>query len=277
VAPTDRESALDELYAAPLADFVAERKRLARELREGGDRPGAAEIAKWPKPSPAAWALNAVARDDADLLGDWLAAAGSLREASAAPGGGDALRTAMAAHRTATAGLLEAAGARAGLSEAMLDRVRALLQAATADPALAEALEAGRVDEPRGGEAEPAAAPPRSVEEPARPAAPAKTGDRRRAQAARREQEERAREEERRAELERQLAAATEALDEHREKAAAAHASSAAAEERVAEAERTLRRSESEAAAARAAAREADRAAAEAERAVDALRSRSGV
>lgn len=63
------EEALDELYGAPLADFVAERKRLAGEL-EGDD---AKAFAKLRKPSTAAWVLNQLARRerrDVDLLLD---------------------------------------------------------------------------------------------------------------------------------------------------------------------------------------------------------------
>src|SRR5215208_1121033 len=48
---TDRATAVRRLLAVPLEDFVAERKRLAKELRDGGDREGAAELAKLPKPS----------------------------------------------------------------------------------------------------------------------------------------------------------------------------------------------------------------------------------
>ena len=38
------EQALQRLYQAPLADFLAERKRLASELRAAGDETGGAQI-----------------------------------------------------------------------------------------------------------------------------------------------------------------------------------------------------------------------------------------
>jgi hypothetical protein len=63
------DEALDELYGAPLAEFVAERKRLAKKL-EGAD---AAALAKVRKPNVAAWTLNQLARRerrDVDLLLD---------------------------------------------------------------------------------------------------------------------------------------------------------------------------------------------------------------
>ena len=148
----------DRLYAVPLEDFVDERKRLARELRAAGDKDAAAAVAKFPKPTPPAWALNLLAREAPDAVGDWLAAAEALRDASARPGKG--LREAMAAHRDATRALVALARERAqpggkALSESMLERVRALLQEATADEDRAEALRAGLVVE--GGDAPPPA------------------------------------------------------------------------------------------------------------------------
>jgi hypothetical protein len=63
------DEAIDELYGAPLEDFVAERKRLATKL--GGDE--GKELAKLRKPNVAAWTLNQLARRnrrDVDLLLD---------------------------------------------------------------------------------------------------------------------------------------------------------------------------------------------------------------
>ena len=73
------EDALDDLYGAPLEDFVAERKRLAQKL--GGDE--AKAFAKARKPNVAAWVLNQLARRerrDVDLLLD---AGHRLRQAQA--------------------------------------------------------------------------------------------------------------------------------------------------------------------------------------------------
>lgn len=63
------DEALDELYGAPLDEFVAERKRLARKL--GGE--DGKELARARKPTVAAWVLNQLARRerrDVDLLLD---------------------------------------------------------------------------------------------------------------------------------------------------------------------------------------------------------------
>jgi len=73
------EDALDDLYGAPLEDFVAERKRLAKKL----DGAEAKDFAKARKPNVAAWVLNQLARRerrDVDLLLD---AGHRLRQAQA--------------------------------------------------------------------------------------------------------------------------------------------------------------------------------------------------
>jgi len=67
------DEALDDLYGADPAEFVAERKRLARELKDAGDAAAADAVAKTRKPTVAAWALNQLARKqrrDVDLLLD---------------------------------------------------------------------------------------------------------------------------------------------------------------------------------------------------------------
>ena len=147
------DDAVDHLYAVPLEEFVKERTRLSRELRKQ-DRSAAAELAKLPKPSAPAWALNHIAREDPEAMGEWLGTADALREASnrAAELGGDTVRGAMGAHRESTRRLTEVVReqARPGgkeLSEAMLRRVTTLLQAATADEEVAERLRAGRITE----------------------------------------------------------------------------------------------------------------------------------
>ena len=246
----------DRLYAVPLEDFVEERKRLARELRAAGDKDAAATVAKLPKPTPPAWALNLLAREEPDAVGDWLGAAEALRDASARPGKG--LREAMAAHREATRSLVALARERAQpggkpLSEPMLERVRALLQEATVDEDRAEALRAGLVVE--GGDAPP---PARTKEARAAKAADDDARSERRRAAEARAAEQAAREEaERVAELQRRVEEAEAEVERMRESAAELEEAARAAGERLADAERTLARSESEAAAARDAASEA--------------------
>lgn len=267
----DREAAIDELHAVPLGAFVAERKRLAASVRKAGDREAAGEIAKWPKPTAPAWALNALVREEDEAARAWLAAADALRDAST--GGGGDLRTAMAAHREATVRLVEAATGRAGLSAPMRERVRALLGAATMDAALADALRAGRIVE--GQEEEPelpaVAVAPGKPGKPGKPAKPGKSEAKRKA--AEREAKGAAeREATETAERKRRIEEAAAGAQRLRAEADASAAAVATTEERLDEAERALRRARSERDAAHEAAKEADRAASRAERDLEKLR-----
>ena len=299
-AVTELEAAVDQLHAVPLEDFVAERKRLAKELRGSGDRAAAAELAKLPKPTPPAWALNHLAREEPEIVAAWLDAAAELRDATenADKSSAGAVRAAIAAHRDATRELLAAVRERTRpngreLSEPMLDRVRDLLGAATADPELSELLRAGRIvegaekdDEEEDGEliwgaemAGPAAKPSRAPGTRDTPRRAAESRDssgratdsrgssgRAAERRAAKERDAREREEAERAELERLVAAAEERLGELRATAEERTGAAAEADERLEEAQRTLHRSESEAAAAREAADEAAAAAEQAER-----------
>jgi hypothetical protein len=253
------EEAIAELLAAPLKAFVAERKRLAAELRAAGDREGAAELAKYPKPSAPAWALNDVARTQPGAIGAWLDAAEALRAATAAPGPG--LRDAMAAHRRETSALLDVVRRTARpngkpLTGPMLERVRALLAEATADPAAADALRSATLSEGARKGTAPVLA--RSSDAP-EPDEPARDDAAERAAA------------EARAELERQVGAAYAAVSAANEELAERKAAASAAAERLEEAQRTLHRRESEARAAEDAARDARDAVTEAEDAAKAL------
>jgi hypothetical protein len=271
---------VDRLFSVPLEDFVAERKQVAKELRAAGEREAAAEVAKLPKPTPPAWALNHLAREDPKAVGEWLDAAEELRAVSASPGAG--LREAMAAHREATRTLLGVVRDRAQpggkpLSEPMLERVRELLQAATVDADVADSLRAGRIVE----SGEPVALPgldgadvgDAPASKPAgkggKGAASTRTSSRaaERRAAKEREAERKAKErDERVAELERRIAAAEEEVARLRADADERDAAAAAAEERLDDARRTLHRTESEASAASDAAEDARAAVATAER-----------
>jgi hypothetical protein len=294
IAVTDREQAADQLQAVALEDFVAERKRLARELRGSGDREGAAELSKLAKPTPPAWALNAFAREQPDVIATWLDAATALRAASEDPGEG--LREAMRLHRDATRGLLAAirGGARPNgreLSEPMVERVRDLLAQATADPDAAERLRAGRVveadaaDAPAGDGAakrgtgkdapkrrgSPQRAAKRGVAKAgAKSGGPGTAAERRSEERARRaEERERAAADRRareREELEGLVADAEERSTTLRAEAGERAAAAEQAGERLAQARRDLKRSESEAEAAASAAKDAADAARQAER-----------
>ena len=132
----DRVAALDEL--AP-EEFIAARDHLAKELQDGGDRDGAADVRKLKRPSMAAWVLNQLVRRHGSEVEELISAGQQLREAQrAALEGGDrsALREAGAARRTLTDRLMDLSRdilteAGHAASRTHLDRVERTLQAAT--------------------------------------------------------------------------------------------------------------------------------------------------
>jgi hypothetical protein len=65
------DDAVTALYQASVESFVSERKRLAGELKAGGDKTGAAKLAKLGRPTLSAWAVNQLwwhARDAFEAL-----------------------------------------------------------------------------------------------------------------------------------------------------------------------------------------------------------------
>jgi hypothetical protein len=56
------EDAVAGLYRLPLAEFVAGRDQLARQLRAAGDRKAARRVAALRRPSISAWAANQLAQ-----------------------------------------------------------------------------------------------------------------------------------------------------------------------------------------------------------------------
>jgi hypothetical protein len=168
---------LDHLYALPLEEFTPARDAAAREIRKAGDRETAAVVAKLPKPTPAAWTANQVAREQPELIEAMLDAGAALREAQEAAvsggGGGRGLREATLAERAAVDNVMAAATgyrpAGRALSRTVTDRLRTTLHAAAADESIRDALAAGRlVSEAQAGGAWPFAL------EPGEPAPPKK-------------------------------------------------------------------------------------------------------
>jgi hypothetical protein len=146
------------LYGLPLEDFTRERDATARELRKAKERDVAAVVAKLPKPTQAAWAANALAREHRELVDDLLAACDALREAqeaAVAGRGAEALREAAAEERAAVDALMAVAkdlkpGGRKA-SGATLEKLRTTLEAVATDDAVRAAVEAGRVVEDAEG------------------------------------------------------------------------------------------------------------------------------
>src|SRR6185436_5169599 len=145
------DDAVASLYQVPIDRFVAERKRLAGELKAAGDKDGAARLAKLARPPISAWVVDQLwwqARDEFDALFE---TAQRLR---------DGKLDAMAAHREAIAKLRAEAtkiltAADHTVNEPTLRRVTQTLAALAAaggwDPDPPGALSADR--EPPGFEA----------------------------------------------------------------------------------------------------------------------------
>src|SRR5262245_61149 len=122
------EDAVETLFQAPHEQFVAERKRLAGELKAAGDKDGAAKLAKLARPPISAWVVDQLwwrARDAFDVLFD---TAERVRRGELG---------ASAAHRDALARLRAQAvqiliDAQHGTSEATLRRVTQTLSALAA-------------------------------------------------------------------------------------------------------------------------------------------------
>ena len=79
------EQRIDDLYALPLERFTPERDALVKELSGDGDRDGAARVKALRKPVVAAWAVNALAREDADAVKALIELGEELRSAHRRP------------------------------------------------------------------------------------------------------------------------------------------------------------------------------------------------
>ena len=149
------DASLDELFAAPLKTFVAERKRLADRLKAAGKPNDAKALAKTARPSVSAWIVNQLARQDGPLLRDFGALTDRLREAQgqakSAPSDGGASEL-MAEHRAVLKRLRSRAeeildGSGQAVRPAILDRVLQNLRLGMADAAVRPTIERGRLIE----------------------------------------------------------------------------------------------------------------------------------
>jgi hypothetical protein len=122
------DGAADELYQAPLGEFVAVRKRLAAELKAAGDKVGAAGLAKLPRPTVSAWVVDQMHWRHRDELDAMFETAAHLRkgelDATAAH------RDALAALRVRAAEVLRDGGH--GATEATLRRIMTTVSALAA-------------------------------------------------------------------------------------------------------------------------------------------------
>lgn len=144
---------LDELYAAPMADFIATRARLASALKQAGDKQGAADLKTAAKPTVSAWAVNQAVRRAPKGLARLLEATDDLRNAQLKAGGGESrerYQEAVAEHRQAVDEL--AAEAEKALTDSgqkvsvdLRERIVGNLRWAPQSPEGRPLLEAGRL------------------------------------------------------------------------------------------------------------------------------------
>ena len=148
---TDAE--VRELYRSAPEGFIAARDALAKRLRDEGRDGDAAEVKKLRRPTVAAWALDRLADDASDTIGELLDAGAELARAQRATLSGrdpQALRDATTTRRELVARLTEMAAEvlrDADRSpDAQLEDIRGTLEAASVDEAVAERLRAGTLD-----------------------------------------------------------------------------------------------------------------------------------
>lgn len=122
------DDAVEELFQAPHAAFVTERKRLAGELKAAGDKAGATRLGKLARPPISAWAVNQLWRQARDAFDKLFETATRLRDGDL--GGTAAHREALTALRTRAATILTEAGHSA--TESTLRRISTTLSAIAA-------------------------------------------------------------------------------------------------------------------------------------------------
>jgi hypothetical protein len=140
---------LEQLYSVGPEQFVTERKRLERHLRDEGRAEEAAELAKLRKPPQPVFLANRLAREEPALVAQ-LVEDGARLAAAHEAGDPEQLRTAQRDLGGRVNALVRTCP---GLSAAIEQRLAALLKAAASNPATAELLRRGVLAE----EVEPAA------------------------------------------------------------------------------------------------------------------------
>jgi len=139
----------DELYGLPPDEFVPARDDRVAAAKEAGNRDLARALARLRRPTKAAWLANLLARHRTEQLDGLVALARSLTQAQQELDG-DALRALSGQRHRAVAAMARDAGrlaARRGeaVSDALVREVAGILDAALADPAVAEEVRAGRL------------------------------------------------------------------------------------------------------------------------------------
>ncbi|MBU3061255.1 hypothetical protein KO481_06940 [Nocardia sp. NEAU-G5] len=141
------EDVTAELYGLDPGEFIEARDARARAARDAGDRALATEIGGLRRPAVAAWAINLLVRDAPAEVGALLDLGAALNDAQRRLSG-DQLRSLTTQRRRAVNALADKAGRVAAEhgrppSTTVLREIGETLNAALADPAVAERVRTG--------------------------------------------------------------------------------------------------------------------------------------
>jgi hypothetical protein len=143
------EEVADELYGSSPDDFVERRTERVAEARQAGDRVLAKQISQLRRPTRTAWMVNLLARANPSEITQLLDLGRALQDAQQRAAG-DQLRRLSKSRRSAVDALTRQAAdlARAAghsPTEGTVQEVSQTLQAALADPAIADLVQHGRL------------------------------------------------------------------------------------------------------------------------------------
>ena len=147
--PGTLDGIAEQLYGLHPDAFVPARDDAVAEARQAGDRDLARAIARLRRPTRAAWLANLLARERPEQLDGLLALAGDLASAQRTLDG-SALRALSAQRNRLVTAMAREGGrlaAQAGDSatESVVRDLAGILDAALADPAVAEEVRSGRL------------------------------------------------------------------------------------------------------------------------------------
>jgi hypothetical protein len=149
----DVERAIDELFVAPPEAFTEARNALAKRLKEEGDAEAARRVGALRKPVRSAWAVNRLVREDRSAVEELLTVGEQLRVAQRRALSGreaDELRERSEARRKLVSGLTRRAAwfLREDPTPALIEKIAATLEAASADEDAARRVLEGRLSNP---------------------------------------------------------------------------------------------------------------------------------
>jgi len=145
----DLEEVADELYGSSPEDFVERRTERVAQARQAGDRVAAKQISQLRRPTRTAWMVNLLARANPAEITQLLDLGRALQDAQQRAAGDD-LRKLSKSRRSAVDALTKQAAdlARAAghaPTEGTVQEVGQTLQAALADPVIADLVQRGRL------------------------------------------------------------------------------------------------------------------------------------